>query len=90
MFDDWCQMTWSQRIVASGCAGILLTAAWAATRDQPMPFRVYRSMEAYDDVELPADFNEHTDFVFARLMYPPHPNARFSRGYGSRGRCCEK
>ena len=72
-------------IVATGCAGILLTAAWAANRDQPLPFRVYRSLEAYDNVELPADFADRSEWIFARLMYPPHPNARFSRGYGMRG-----
>jgi uncharacterized protein DUF4159 len=43
------------------------------------PFRVYRSMEAYDDIELPPDFQEKTEWVQARLMYPQHPNARFSR-----------
>ncbi len=43
------------------------------------PFRVYRSMEPYDNVELPADFAEKTEWVFARLMYPQHPNARFGR-----------
>lgn len=43
------------------------------------PFRVYPSMEPYDKVELPADFQEHTEWVFARLMYPQHPNARFGR-----------
>ncbi|MBS1874855.1 MAG: DUF4159 domain-containing protein [Acidobacteria bacterium] len=43
------------------------------------PFRVYHSLEPYDNVELPADFNEKTEWVFARLMYPPHPNARFGR-----------
>jgi hypothetical protein len=54
----------------------LLTAVYAAKR----PFRVYTSMEPYDDVELPADFNEQTEWVFARLMYPQHPRARFG-GY---------
>jgi hypothetical protein len=43
------------------------------------PFRVYRSMEPYDDIELPPDFQEKTEWVQARLMYPQHPNARFSR-----------
>ncbi len=43
------------------------------------PFRVYRSMEPYDNVELPADFQEKTEWVQARLMYPQHPNARFGR-----------
>jgi hypothetical protein len=37
-------------------------------------------MEPYDDVELPPDYQEPTEFVFARLMYPQHPRARFG-GY---------
>jgi hypothetical protein len=45
------------------------------------PFRVYRSLEPYDDVELPSDFQEKTEWIFARLMYPQHPNARFGRGW---------
>ena len=47
------------------------------------PFRVYPSIEPYDTVELPADFQEKTEWIFARLMYPQHPNARFGRRYGS-------
>jgi hypothetical protein len=48
------------------------------------PFRVYRSMEAYDDIPLPPDYQVKNDFVFARLMYPQHPFSRFSRRrYGS-------
>ena len=57
-------------------AGVtLLTALYAFQR----PFRVYPSMEPYDDIPLPADYTDKTDWVFARLMYPPHPEARFSR-----------
>jgi hypothetical protein len=41
------------------------------------PFRVYRSMEAYDNIPLPPDWQEKTEWVQARLMYPNHPNARF-------------
>jgi hypothetical protein len=41
------------------------------------PFRVYQSMEAYDDIQLPPDFREPSEWVQARLMYPNHPNARF-------------
>jgi hypothetical protein len=41
------------------------------------PFRVYVSMEGYDDIPLPPDYQIPGEFVFARLMYPPHPNARF-------------
>lgn len=48
------------------------------------PFRVYRSLEPYDDVQLPTDFQEKTEWVFARLMYPSHPKARFAR-YGRWG-----
>jgi len=46
------------------------------------PFRVYQSMEAYDDIPLPLDYQDKTEWVFGRLMYPPHPYARF----GGRGR----
>jgi hypothetical protein len=56
----------------------LLSALWAASSD-PRPFRVYRSLEAYDDVELPPDFSEKTEWIFARLMYPQHQFARFAR-----------
>jgi hypothetical protein len=47
-----------------------------------MPFRVYRSLEPYDNVELPPDWADKTEWVFARLMYPQHPHARFGRYYG--------
>src|ERR1700758_3209085 len=60
-------------------AGLLFVTTLAAFQK---PFRVYRSMEAYDDIPLPPDYQEKTEWVFARLMYPPHPYARF----GGRGR----
>ncbi len=41
------------------------------------PFRVYPSIEAYDDIPLPPDYQEKTEWVQARLMYPQHPDARF-------------
>ena len=43
------------------------------------PFRVYPSMEAYDDIPLPPDWQEKAEWVQARLMYPQHPEARFAR-----------
>src|SRR5258708_12874959 len=43
------------------------------------PFRVYPSMEAYDNIPLPPDYLEKTEWVQARLMYPQHPDARFAR-----------
>jgi hypothetical protein len=59
-------------VLLGACAG-LITALYSAQR----PFRVYPSLEAYDNVELPADFQQKSEWVFARLMYPQHPNARF-------------
>lgn len=59
--------------VAGGVA--LATALYAFQR----PFRVYPSMEPYDDIPLPPDWQQKTEWIFARLMYPQHPNARFGR-----------
>lgn len=57
-------------------AGIfVLTALCAFQR----PFRLYPSLEPYDDVALPDDWQEKAEWVFGRLMYPQHPNARFTR-----------
>ena len=49
------------------------------------PFRVYPSMEPYDNIPLPPDWQEKAEWVFARLMYPQHPEARFGR-FGRFGR----
>ncbi|MGD0437752.1 MAG: DUF4159 domain-containing protein [Bryobacteraceae bacterium] len=70
------------RSVLGLCAGVaLLLGTVYAQRE----FRVYRSMEPYDDVQLPPDWHEKTEWIFARLMYPQHPHARFGRYYGYRG-----
>jgi hypothetical protein len=45
------------------------------------PFRVHISLEPYDEVPLPPDFQAETEWVFGRLMFPHHPNARFGRHY---------
>lgn len=58
--------------------GIVLVAAMYGFQQ---PWRLYPSMEPYDEVETPPDFQEKTEWVFARLMYPPHPNARFGRWF---------
>ncbi len=57
-------------------AGFALVATLCAFQ---RPFRVYRSMEPYDNVALPTDWQEKSEWVQARLMYPQHPNARFGR-----------
>jgi uncharacterized protein DUF4159 len=49
------------------------------------PFRVYPSMEAYDDIPLPTDYRVRQEWVFARLMYPQHPSSRFGRFSRRRG-----
>ena len=68
-------MTTSKALWCLAAGVISLTALLAAER----PFRVYTSMEAYDNVPLPPNYQETTDWVFARLMYPQHPFARFGR-----------
>jgi hypothetical protein len=60
----------------SCAAGVILLVAVCAFQ---RPFRVYPSLEPYDDVALPDDWNEKAEWVFGRLMYPPHPHARFGR-----------
>src|SRR5262245_4319619 len=62
-------------------AFLLIGAAYAFQR----PFRVYRSLELYDDVPLPVDWRESGEWIQARLMYPNHPEARFSRRIGGWG-----
>jgi hypothetical protein len=42
-------------------------------------------MEPYDVVPLPSDWQEKTEWIFGRLMYPQHPYARFGRYRGFRG-----
>lgn len=68
-------MTCRKALLLTGCGAALITAVFAAQR----PFRVYPSMEPYDRVELPADFHDGAEWIFARLMYPQHPRARFGR-----------
>jgi hypothetical protein len=63
--------------LAAACA-LVVSALMALQR----PFRVYPSLEPYDNVALPPDWQKKTEWVFARLMYPQHPNARFGRRFG--------
>src|ERR1039457_7648465 len=48
------------------------------------PFREYPGVE-YNNFPLAADWNEKTEWAFARLMYPPMPGVH-GRGFGGRGR----
>src|SRR5882724_9467184 len=56
------------------CAGML--AAFQT------PWREYPAIE-HNNYPVPEDYAQITDFVFARLMYPPAPTAQFDRA-GSR------
>src|SRR5437667_586783 len=60
--------------VAGGMA--FLGALYAFQR----PFREYPGVE-YSNFPLPPDAAEKTEWVFARLMYPSAPTARFVRRY---------
>ncbi len=62
-------------LLAGGAALVLLTSAFAFQKK----FRLYPSMEPYDDVDMPPDYQEKTEWIFARLMYPEHPDALFGR-----------
>jgi hypothetical protein len=51
-------------IIACGCA-VTLTVLYAV-----QPFREYPGVE-YENFPLPKDYQEKTEWTFARLMYPP-------------------
>jgi hypothetical protein len=55
-----------------GCAlavAVLVIGVLYAER----PFRVYPSVEGYENMPLPADWQKKGEWTFARLMYPPGP-----------------
>ena len=68
-------MTIQRGLWRVGCGLALISTLYAFQR----PFRVYPSMEPYDNIPLPPDWQENAEWVFARLMYPQHPEARFGR-----------
>ena len=41
------------------------------------PWRLFESLESYDDIPMPVDAQDPAEFVFARLMFPSLPYARF-------------
>jgi hypothetical protein len=68
-------MTWRRVFGVAGCGLALIGALYGFQK----PFRLYRSFEPYDNVTLPPDWEEKTEWVYARLMYPEHPNAILAR-----------
>jgi hypothetical protein len=61
----------------------LAVLSLAGLRAFQMPFREYPAME-YNTFPLPEDFREKSEFVFARLMFPPDPYTQFGRVGGRR------
>jgi len=49
------------------------------------PFRVYQSMEGYDDIPLPPDYQDRAEFVFAPLDVPQHPRRASGAGEAAPG-----
>lgn len=64
----------------AACAGLLLLATVAYAFQKP--FRVYRSLEPYDNVPIPEGWDKPSELVLGRLMYPSSRYARFG-GYGN-------
>jgi len=51
-----------------------------------LPFREFPGVEyRVGDISLPPDYQEKTEWAFARLMYPQSPYGRGGRGFGFRG-----
>jgi hypothetical protein len=78
-------MTLLKALWLSGSSLMLLTGLYAGSSSGPRPFRIYRSLEPYDDIGLPEGYAEKTEWIQARLMYPPHPGGLYSRPIGFGG-----
>jgi hypothetical protein len=75
-------MLWAMQLRTAAWAiggGLVLASTLVAFQ---MPFRVYVSMEGYDDIPLPPDYQVKSEWIFARLMYPQNP---YSARFGGRG-----
>jgi hypothetical protein len=68
-------MTWRRVLGVAGCGLALIGALYGFQR----PFRQYTSFERYDNIPMPEDWQDKTEWVFARLMYPEHPDALLAR-----------
>ena len=67
----------------AGSAGAVAMVAFAGVLlAYQLPWREYPALE-HNNFPVPEDFDQPTEWVFARLAYPPAPTARFDRA-GSR------
>lgn len=63
--------------------GIAVASALFAFQNSPKPWREYPAFE-YNDFPIPPDYQEKTEWAFARLMYPNTTNPNiwgFGRGF---------
>src|SRR4051812_34116795 len=74
-------------LTAAVCFVVLLGSALAVgavvKESRPRPFREYPGRE-YEDFPLPPDYQEKTEWQFARLMYP-QAQGGYGGGFGRRG-----
>jgi hypothetical protein len=76
--------TMGKAALAAGAVLAMASTLWAFQK----PWREYPGQ---DNIAIPPDYQERTEWVFARLMYPPYPgiiHGRRARGFGDwkRGR----
>jgi hypothetical protein len=63
---------WRMRLRTAFIVSVILLAVVAGAFAWQKPFREYPGVE-YDNFPLPKDYQEKTEWVFARLMYPAIP-----------------
>lgn len=76
-------------VVSLSCAAFFLGTSYALDRTLPHSFREYPGVEyRLGSIPLPPDFQEKTEYAFARLMYPGGWNDGYAgrEGYWSFGR----
>ncbi|HMC62876.1 MAG TPA: hypothetical protein VKJ01_27030, partial [Candidatus Solibacter sp.] len=61
--------------------GLAFSAVFLGVLPAQRPFREYPGVE-YNDFPIPNDWQEKTEWAFARLMYPPAFGVHSRGGYG--------
>ena len=69
----------SRNLLACSVGLVTCLCALSAFQNFRKPWREYPAFE-YNDFPIPPDYQEKTEYVFARLMYPNAPFARGGRG----------
>jgi hypothetical protein len=73
-----------RKVILLAIGGLAGMSALFAFQNFGKPFREYPGNE-YNDFPIPPDYQEKTEWVFARLMYPPAFGGRRFGGYGRFG-----